>query len=229
MKRADGFTLVELLVVVAIIALLVSILLPALGQAREQTKQVVCASQLRQICLATFVYAEDNLGKLPYRGLCTTAHLFKNTDSSTGEIYDLNKSFVKTYLGDQRDDIMFCPGGLYKWRNPENHPSYAEDYVTYQYNKITPPPTMEYLVLSKRKVEMVNIAALDNSSALWNCLAVKNIVSEIYWGHNLGALPVVPDGVNATFADGHTSWVEWEDLEELSSNSGRQLRFYWPK
>lgn len=55
-----GFTLIELLVVVSIIALLVSILLPALGKAREHAKTVVCASNLSQIGLALELYENDN-------------------------------------------------------------------------------------------------------------------------------------------------------------------------
>ncbi len=61
--KFPAFTLVELLVVVAIIALLVSILMPALGQAREVTKTVVCSSQLRQFGLAWALYGEDNNDK----------------------------------------------------------------------------------------------------------------------------------------------------------------------
>ena len=60
MHRPKGFTLVELLVVVAIIALLVSILLPALGQAREQARLVVCLSNLRQVALGALAYESDN-------------------------------------------------------------------------------------------------------------------------------------------------------------------------
>ena len=59
MKRR-AFTLVELLVVVAIIALLVSILLPALGKARESAKQSMCLSNQRTLGQAWFAYAMDN-------------------------------------------------------------------------------------------------------------------------------------------------------------------------
>jgi prepilin-type N-terminal cleavage/methylation domain-containing protein len=60
-----GFTLIELLVVISIIALLVSILLPSLNQARETAKRVLCLSNLKQMGLGTFMYAEDNKGLLP--------------------------------------------------------------------------------------------------------------------------------------------------------------------
>ena len=55
-----GFTLVELLVVISIIALLMSILMSALRKARIQANRTVCASNLRQCGLAWFVYANDN-------------------------------------------------------------------------------------------------------------------------------------------------------------------------
>ena len=55
-----GFTLVELLVVVAIIALLVSILLPSLGRAKEQTRVAMCMSNLKGLGLAFTVYTSEN-------------------------------------------------------------------------------------------------------------------------------------------------------------------------
>ena len=67
--RARGFTLVELLVVIGIIALLISILLPALNQAREKAKRVQCANNIRTFGQAVHLYANQNKGKVPmHRG-----------------------------------------------------------------------------------------------------------------------------------------------------------------
>jgi len=64
MIRRYAFTLIELLVVIAVIALLLAILLPALGRVREQTKRVVCSSQLRQQTLGMVCYTENYDGKV---------------------------------------------------------------------------------------------------------------------------------------------------------------------
>ena len=61
MKR-NAFTLIELLVVVAIIAVLIAILLPALQSAREAARSASCLNNLRQLGLATKMYANDNVG-----------------------------------------------------------------------------------------------------------------------------------------------------------------------
>ncbi len=65
-NRTKAFTLVELLVVIGILALLISMLLPALNKARQQANSVQCLSNLRQVGQIVHLYAAENQGRLPY-------------------------------------------------------------------------------------------------------------------------------------------------------------------
>ena len=58
--RRTGFTLVELLVVISIIALLLSILMPALSQVKKKAQSVICRSNLKQIGTGSLMYAQNN-------------------------------------------------------------------------------------------------------------------------------------------------------------------------
>ena len=110
--RSSGFTLIELLVVVSIIALLVSILLPALGKAREQAKAAVCKSNLRTIGLSETLYAADNNDYLVWSRGDTPNNDGFYWAAQLWAIY--NKTSIPTkYEADrkpiEKPDWLYCP------------------------------------------------------------------------------------------------------------------------
>jgi prepilin-type processing-associated H-X9-DG protein len=92
-QRAPAFSVVELLVVIGIIAVLLAVLVPALGNARRQAAGVLCVSNVRQLTQAFLLYANENKGRGPiYR-------------TSSDEYWiDL----LRAHYG-QADQIRFCP------------------------------------------------------------------------------------------------------------------------
>lgn len=91
------FTLLELLVVISILAILAGLLLPALGKAKSKGTMIDCASQLKQLGLAIYLYADDNNSRLP-----CCARLGEN---STFNLPSL-KQLIANYAGD--DEIFHC-------------------------------------------------------------------------------------------------------------------------
>src|SRR6478609_2793891 len=71
-RRRRGFTLTELLVAIAIIAMLVGLLLPVVSRAREAANRVTCLSNLRQLATATLAYVSENGQRLPEAGTSNT-------------------------------------------------------------------------------------------------------------------------------------------------------------
>lgn len=112
--EARGFTLIEVLVVVAIIALLVSILLPSLSRAREQSKSLVCQTHLKELGNAIHMYLTEYKETLP--GPMHPAMLkdTKNTNDFQKVFYlpaMLRKYFeTRRGSGSMTDAVSTCPG-----------------------------------------------------------------------------------------------------------------------
>src|SRR6516164_5358779 len=117
MKRRTGFTLVELLVVIGIIAVLIGILLPALNRARQNAKRVECAAYLRQIGIAAIAYANDNRGMLPpkrlddgtatYTPAFAALYALDNKDGPPDSGSSVGRLVARKYLTNTK--IEMCP------------------------------------------------------------------------------------------------------------------------
>jgi len=110
-----GFTLVELLVVIGIIALLISILLPSLQRARESAQSVACMSNMRQLGLGMQMYLNDNKGRyMPYFSLGVGAWYRRLAGDPAVWPHSVNR-YIQGY------GAFFCPShALVK------HPSFPE-------------------------------------------------------------------------------------------------------
>jgi len=121
-RQNAAFTLIELLVVIAIIAILAALLLPSLAQGKQKAHQTQCISNLRQLGLATHMYADENRDTLPgpmWQGL-----YYVYNDETERMLY-----YIATYLSlpaasptVRTGKVAVCPASAFLSHEPPGTP-----------------------------------------------------------------------------------------------------------
>src|SRR5215831_7694972 len=106
--RQEAFTIIELVVVLAVIALLILIRVPAMARATKQSKRAQCASNLRQFTLAEHIFANENGDRMPTN---SAGYWAFDTSSDIGTFVESTGS---------RWTVMYCPGTAPRWPEQEN-------------------------------------------------------------------------------------------------------------
>lgn len=122
--RRTAFTLIELLVVISIISLLIALLLPALGNAREAAFNTTCLSQQRQILVSAHQYATEHRGRLPITDGSWLDRVKNNSGGTADATVGFGRLVVKGYIpfGANAVKLAFCPSANPTWnlRQPAN-------------------------------------------------------------------------------------------------------------
>ena len=136
-RSQRGFTLVELLVVIGIIAILISILLPSLATARDQANKLLCLSNLRQIGIGITLYSTENQGSIMPMARYLNGNSGFPTNNpvadATWPIFLVRGRYVaapssSTYNGDMGDRSVFrCPAGMFAKDVPSGNPTIKSD------------------------------------------------------------------------------------------------------
>jgi len=234
--NSPGFTLVELLVVIALIALLLAIFIPALGMARERGQRAVCLSNLRQLTLAWITYAEEHGGKLVFGNAFTMGiegnkrteswvhPIFRFAKSRSELIEYRNKGALWPYLRDI--DIYRCPRGraghalTYTIVGGANGNGAEGTYVS----GINPDATHASVRVGSTMLRLTRITDIVSPGAGQRAVFLDHghmrngsFLIEYQYPRWMSPPPIHHhDGVTLSMADGHAEYWKWKGRETIT-------------
>jgi prepilin-type processing-associated H-X9-DG protein/prepilin-type N-terminal cleavage/methylation domain-containing protein len=215
-----AFTLVELLVVLAIISLLAALLLPALSKSKAKTEALTCANNLHQLSVAWHLYTDDNAGRLVNNhGVPETlarrqtwannVQDWEPSDDNTNLLL-LTEAKLGSYAN-RAVGIYKCPSDREPAPNGPHLRSMSMNAMVGDPGELTNRFNPDYVQFF-RQTDIPNPAAifvfLDEQADTLNDGFFANKLEEYAWGNLPGSYH--NNGVNLSFADGHVESHRWQ-------------------